>query len=75
MDLAPEMQRPARAIYALLSAGLVDLEETKSSHLKVYGAVPEVVKNKLDPELDRAIALLEEMTEVVEGKGGVQGRR
>lgn len=66
VELEPAVHSRKRTVRALLSASLVDLEESKSSRLKGYGPLSDAAKHKLDAELDRLVALLEEMANVVE---------
>ncbi len=69
IELDRGAQSLVRAIRALLSASIVDLEESDSSRLKGYGNLSEVAKNKLDTEILRLTGLLEEMVDVVESHG------
>jgi hypothetical protein len=55
-----------RAIHALLSAHIVNLEESEASKLRGYGRMSEEAGKKLDAEFARLLALLEEMAHVVE---------
>jgi predicted phage gp36 major capsid-like protein len=65
IELQTSTESPRRSIRALASAMTVDLEDRKSPRLDGYGPLPADVKTRLDAELNRLIALLEAMVEVL----------
>ena len=68
IELDVKHQSRRAAIRALLSTRWADLEDSKSSGLKGYGKLPAEASAKLDRELDRLMALVEEMITAIETK-------
>lgn len=66
IELDAAVRSPRRAILALLSASIVNLEESNSKRLRGYGALASEAATRLDDELNRLVALLEEMTTIAE---------
>lgn len=64
--LNASVQSPRRAIAALLSSHIVQLEETTSERLRGYGVLSEEARQKIDAELAQLIRLTEQMLECVE---------
>jgi len=67
IELDAAIRSPRRSILALLSAGIVNLEESGSKRLRGYGPLASEAAIRLDDELSRLVALLEEMTTIAEG--------
>ncbi|HLJ42126.1 MAG TPA: hypothetical protein VKT50_11620 [Candidatus Acidoferrales bacterium] len=67
IELDAAVRSPRRAILALLSASIVNLEESDSKRLRGYGPLASEAAARLDDELSRLVALLEEMTTTAEG--------
>lgn len=67
IELDAAVRSPRRAILALLSASIVNLEESDSKRLRGYGPLANEAAVRLDDELSRLVALLEEMTTIAEG--------
>lgn len=67
IELDAAVRSPRRAILALLSASIGNLEESDSKRLRGYGPLASEAAARLDDELSRLIALLEEMTTIAEG--------
>jgi hypothetical protein len=55
-----------RLVDAYLSEAWVSLSETKSRHLKAYGAVPKELADYLDPRLEELNSALKEIRGVAE---------
>jgi hypothetical protein len=68
LGIEPAVHSPAHAIYALLSTMAVTLEESQSSTLRGYGPVPEELPSRWDPEVDRLVASLDRMMDLVSGQ-------
>ncbi|HEV2617201.1 MAG TPA: hypothetical protein VGU63_11400 [Candidatus Acidoferrales bacterium] len=66
IELDAAVRSPRRAILALLSASIVNLEESNSKRLGGYGALARESAARLDEEFSRLIVLLEEMTTIAE---------
>ncbi|HEV2297426.1 MAG TPA: hypothetical protein VGR72_02790 [Candidatus Acidoferrales bacterium] len=66
IELDAAVRSPRRAILALLSASIVNLEESDSKRLRGYGPLASEAAARLDDELSRLIGLLEEMTTIAE---------
>ncbi len=64
--LNPSAQSPRRAIAALLSTNIVQLEETTSERLRGYGTLTGEARQKIDAELSKLIRLMERMLKGVE---------
>lgn len=62
LDHSPQSRR--RALIALLSTAIADLEDTESSRLKGYGPLPEAAKTQIDAAMQRLISVLERMVQV-----------
>lgn len=67
IELDAAIRSPRRAILALLSASIVNLEESDSKRLRGYGPLASEAAVRLDDEVSRLVALLEEMTTIAEG--------
>jgi hypothetical protein len=65
IELQRASESPRRAIRALVSAMSVELEERQSPRLAGYGPLSDAAKEKIDAEIDRLLALLGRMTEVL----------
>ncbi len=75
--LGAELDVPGRErsrkgmIRALLSVKWADLEDGKSANLRGYGELSDDAARRLDAEMDRLIALVEKMIQIVErGESG-----
>ncbi len=66
VTLDRRLQSRRRAIEALISRTLIDLEEVRDSKLRGYGQLPEEVERQLGNKLDRLINLLEAMSKVAQ---------
>lgn len=66
IELDAAIRSPRRTILALLSASIVNLEESDSKRLRGYGPLASEAAARLDDELNHLIALLEEMTTIAE---------
>lgn len=66
IELDAAVRSPRRAILALLSASIVNLEESDSRRLGGYGPLARESAIRLDAEFGRLIVLLEEMTTIAE---------
>ncbi len=66
IELDAAVRSPRRAILALLSASIVNLEESNSNRLRGYGPLARESAIRLDAEFSRLIVLLEEMTTIAE---------
>lgn len=67
IELDAAIRSPRRTILALLSTSIVNLEESDSKRLRGYGPLASEAAVRLDDELSRLVALLEEMTTIAEG--------
>lgn len=65
IELQPTAESPRRSIRALVSAMAVELEERRSPRLEGYGPLSDAAKTKIDAEIDRLLARLERMAEVL----------
>lgn len=66
IELDVAIRSPRRAILALLSAGVVNLEESDSKRLRGYGPLESEKAARLDEEFSRLVVLLEEMSTIAE---------
>lgn len=66
IELDAAVRSPRRAILALLSASIVNLEESDSKRLRGYGSLASEAAARLDEEFNRLVALLEEMITIAE---------
>jgi hypothetical protein len=66
VELNVARQSPRKAIVALLSSNLINLEESNSAGLRGYGRLSEEAARKVDTEMGRLAAILEQMLKVVE---------
>jgi len=64
--LTPGQQSRRRALAALVTTAVTDLEESQSQHLKGYGKMPVENGRALDAKLARLLVLLEEMEGILE---------
>ncbi|HEV2386375.1 MAG TPA: hypothetical protein VGS20_03875 [Candidatus Acidoferrales bacterium] len=68
IELDAALKSPRRTILALLSAQIVNLQESTAAGLRGYGPMPETASRKLDAETAQLILRLEEMIAVLAGK-------
>jgi hypothetical protein len=66
MEVDVKNQSPRRAILAVLVSNITNLEETSSTRLRGYGLLPEDSAQKLDAEMFRLIAILDQMMKAIE---------
>jgi len=66
IELEKNQTSRRRTIAALLSAALIDLQETEDSGLRGYGELSPQAKKTLYESIDRMTALLEEMLAIAE---------
>jgi uncharacterized membrane protein len=66
VEVNVKQQSRRRAIAALLSRNIIDLEETGSAGLRGYGRMSEGAARKVDAEMARLTAILERMLQVIE---------
>ena len=64
LDASVGSQR--RTVLALLSASIVNLEESEPKKLRGYGAMSQEAEARLGGEFQRLVALLEQMAAIVE---------
>ena len=64
MTIDHSKQSRCRALIALLSTSIANLEDTDSSRLKGYGPLPEAAKTQIDAAMQRLISLMERMVQV-----------
>jgi hypothetical protein len=66
MAVDVKIQFPQRAILALLVSNVTNLEETNSKQLRGYGRLSEEAAVKVDAEMARLNAILEQMINAIE---------
>ncbi len=66
MEINIKRQSRQRAITALLSSNIVNLEESDSKSLRGYGRLPEETAQRLDTEISRLTTILEQMMKAME---------
>jgi hypothetical protein len=66
IELEAAVQSLRGTMVALLSANIVNVEDTDASYLAGYGRLPEEVSRKLDHEFKRLLAILEEAVHLFE---------
>jgi len=65
-DIERDRRSLRRQLFARLIYNWTTLEEIKTKHLRGYGAVAQVLKQTLDPELDAIIGLIREMERLLQ---------
>ena len=64
MTLDHSRQSRRRALAALLSTAVADLEDTDASRLRSYGPLTKEAAARIDERMQRLIAVLDQMTQV-----------
>jgi hypothetical protein len=68
VELEPAHTSRRRAIAAILSTGLIDLQETQDSQWRGYGVLSAEAKKALNDGMARMAALLEKMLAIAEAR-------
>jgi hypothetical protein len=68
IELDAARKSPRRAILALLSAQIVNLQESNAAGLRGYGPLTEAATRKIDAATEQLILRLEEMVAVLRGR-------
>ncbi len=72
IEVDPGVKSVRRAVRAVLSSNIVQLEESDASRLRGYGQLSEEAAIKIDAEMAHLIALLEQMVGAVGSRGTVK---